>query len=169
MKFEVSKGESKTDVILNKELTSAILGKNEQDVEIVDRTSEKIILRIGDAFHTITSFDVKGLDVSFKLNGNRFSYNVKNEQEVRLEEMGFSAMADAGEGILNAPMPGKILSIMVKEGENVELGQPIVILEAMKMENELKAPVAGTVAQIHVEQEQNVEKNEPIIEIEDLG
>lgn len=53
----------------------------------------------------------------------------------------------AGEAV-NAPMPGNILKIEVKQGDTVKAGQLLVILEAMKMENEIVAPKAGTVAQV---------------------
>lgn len=53
----------------------------------------------------------------------------------------------AGEAV-NAPMPGNILKIEVKQGDTVKAGQLMVILEAMKMENEIVAPKAGTVAQV---------------------
>lgn len=53
----------------------------------------------------------------------------------------------AGETV-NAPMPGNILKIEVKQGDTVKAGQLLVILEAMKMENEIVAPKAGTVAQV---------------------
>lgn len=53
----------------------------------------------------------------------------------------------AGETV-NAPMPGNILKIEVKQGDTVKAGQLMVILEAMKMENEIVAPKAGTVAQV---------------------
>lgn len=169
MKFNVSIDDNSTDVDLNDDLSVATLNNNGQELEIIDQSAERMIIRLDNTLHTVTDYSVSGLDVRFKLNGNTYTYTVKNEQEVMLEAMGFSAHVDAGEGILNAPMPGKILSVLVEEGQEVELGQPIAILEAMKMENELKAPVAGKVASIHVTEEQNVEKNEPLIEIEDLG
>ena len=53
----------------------------------------------------------------------------------------------AGERV-NAPMPGNILKIAVNQGDKVQSGQVLVILEAMKMENEIVAPKAGTVAQV---------------------
>lgn len=51
---------------------------------------------------------------------------------------------------LNSPMPGKILSIKVKEGQAVKKGEVILLLEAMKMENEVVAPQDGTMASINV-------------------
>lgn len=66
-------------------------------------------------------------------------------------------------------MPGKILDIMVSEGDEVTKGQPVAILEAMKMENELKSPIDGIIKKIEAEVGQSVEKKTPILEIEALG
>jgi pyruvate carboxylase subunit B len=103
------------------------------------------------------------------MNGVWHSISVKDEQELLLDRLGFKTGAAATEGLLNAPMPGKILEIMVSEGDEVEKDQPLVILEAMKMENELKAPVGGTISSISAEVGQSLEKNSPILEIETIG
>ncbi len=57
--------------------------------------------------------------------------------------------APAGEGeVVEAPLPGTVLEVMVSEGQQVEAGDVLVILEAMKMENEIVAPVSGTVREV---------------------
>ena len=61
-----------------------------------------------------------------------------------------SGLSDNLSGELRTQMPGKVVKIFVKEGEKVELGQTILILEAMKMENEIRAHTAGTVEKICV-------------------
>jgi biotin carboxyl carrier protein len=66
-------------------------------------------------------------------------------------------------------MPGKILELLSSEGDEVELGDPVAILEAMKMENELKAPCAGTIQSISVTTGASVEKNQILLEIEPRG
>jgi glutaconyl-CoA/methylmalonyl-CoA decarboxylase subunit gamma len=63
----------------------------------------------------------------------------------------------AGPERLLAPMPGKIVRVLVNAGEPVSARQPVVVIEAMKMENELKASQAGTVAEIHVRDGQSVD------------
>ena len=83
--------------------------------------------------------------------------------------MGFKTAAEIGQGELKAPMPGKILEIMVSEGDEVDRGDPVAILEAMKMENELKAPIAGVVASVNVTVDDSLEKNALILEIEPRG
>lgn len=72
----------------------------------------------------------------------------------------------AGEGKpVNAPMPGTILDIKANVGDVVKAGQPIIILEAMKMENDIVAPVDGTVTSISVKKGDSVDSNQQIATI----
>ena len=71
-----------------------------------------------------------------------------------------------GKGVVVAPMPGKVLSIKVDIGDKVETGQPVLILEAMKMENILNAPVSGTVTEIKVAPGTNANQGDELIVIE---
>ena len=64
-----------------------------------------------------------------------------------------------GGGSIRAPMPGRITNILVKEGEAVETGTPLLILEAMKMQNELTSPTRGLVKSIHVREGEAVKKD----------
>jgi biotin carboxyl carrier protein len=72
----------------------------------------------------------------------------------------------AGEGAVTAIMPGKIIRVLVAEGDAVVEGTVVCILEAMKMENELKAPKAGKVGALFVEPGQDVESGTVLAEIE---
>jgi len=71
--------------------------------------------------------------------------------------------AGGGAGALNAPMPGVILEISVAAGDTVERGQPIAVLEAMKMKNSIKSPRAGTIAEVCVGVGQAVGHGDPIV------
>jgi glutaconyl-CoA/methylmalonyl-CoA decarboxylase subunit gamma len=73
--------------------------------------------------------------------------------------------AVAGEGAVTAIMPGKVIRLLVAEGDQVGEDDVICILEAMKMENELKAPRAGTVKTLHVQAGQDVEMGAVLAEI----
>ena len=75
------------------------------------------------------------------------------------------APAPAGEGVVTSPMPGKILRILVKEGEQVKTGQGLVVLEAMKMENDIPAPKDGVVKKILVKEGDTVDTGQPLIEL----
>ena len=72
----------------------------------------------------------------------------------------------AGVGAVLAIMPGKIIRVMVEPGQPVEEGQPVCVLEAMKMENELNARQAGTVKAVYVKPGDDVDKDQVLAEIE---
>lgn len=103
--------------------------------------------------------------ISFTYKGYRYTAGIKDGQTLLLEKMGFKTGRKSSEGLLKAPMPGKILRIAVQPGDTVEPGQTLLVLEAMKMENELKSSLSGTVKQIHVSDGESVEKNATLIEI----
>ena len=67
---------------------------------------------------------------------------------------------------IKTPMPGKVVKLMVNEGDRVEAGQSLVIVESMKMENDIKSPTNGTVKSIHYAPGDLVEPNKPIIKLE---
>src|SRR5690606_19105047 len=70
---------------------------------------------------------------------------------VRLRDADAVAASDAEEGgLVRAPMHGKVLALLVKSGAKVSRGQPVAIIEAMKMEHTLTAPAAGTIVDIRV-------------------
>lgn len=72
----------------------------------------------------------------------------------------------SADGIVRSPLPGTILRLPVKEGEKVEAGQAVAILEAMKMENTIEAERAGTVTKIHVSQGDSIPEGGEIMTIE---
>lgn len=70
------------------------------------------------------------------------------------------------QGVITAPMPGVIVSVSKKAGDNVTAGEPILILEAMKMENEIRAPIGGVLLEVKVSPGQRVDKGETLVVIE---
>src|SRR4030042_5198994 len=72
------------------------------------------------------------------------------------------------ENIIFAPMPGRILKILVKKNQPVENNQPLFILESMKMENEVQSPREGKIARINFKANDLVSLGDPIIELENL-
>ena len=100
------------------------------------------------------------------IEGQRVSVELRTEQEARLAEALGKGAAGSGSGELKAPMPGRIVKVLVSEGEQVELGAPVVIVEAMKMENELQAPVGGTVRRVLVGEGDTVDAGQVLVELE---
>ncbi len=78
----------------------------------------------------------------------------------------FSHGSERASGVITAPMPGVVVSVTKKVGENVIAGEPILVLEAMKMENEIRAPIGGTLLEVKVSPGQRVDKGETLVVIE---
>jgi biotin carboxyl carrier protein len=76
------------------------------------------------------------------------------------------AGAAGGRRTIVAPMPGRIVKVLVERGQTVEARQGVVVVEAMKMENELRAPHAGTVAEVHAREGMSVEAQALLIVLE---
>jgi len=76
-----------------------------------------------------------------------------------------SRPAAAPGGAVTAPMPGVILKVLVEEGDMVNAGDPVMVVEAMKMENEIKAPRSGTVKEIVVETGESVNTGDILLVI----
>jgi len=73
---------------------------------------------------------------------------------------------NGGRAQINAPMPGKVVRVLVEAGQVVEAGEGVVVVEAMKMQNELKSPKAGTVAEVRVEPGATVNAGDVLVVIE---
>ena len=169
MQFESTIDDRSFDVEIDHENHSATVDGKAITYELISQSNGRVLFRSGTKLHIIDNIEVDKQNISFSIDGKFVKTVVKDEQELLLERLGFSTDELASVGLLEAPMPGKILELLVAEGDEVEEGQPVVILEAMKMENELKAPATGTVASVSVTESDNVEKNQTILEIEPRG
>ena len=98
------------------------------------------------------------------IDGVRYDVELTDKYDELLMDLGMEVGASSKMKTLNAPMPGLVLDIMVESGQEVAQGEPLVILEAMKMENVIKSPGAGVVQKITVTKSQTVEKNEILVE-----
>ncbi len=92
-------------------------------------------------------------------------YSGRYDIQVRDKEVG-SVRPATGDGRVKAPIPGLVTRIHVEPGQLVEVGQPLLVLEAMKMENEIRSPIKGAVHQIAVKSGQSVTLGEVMAEIQ---
>lgn len=97
------------------------------------------------------------------VNGHRFEAEALDERTRAIREMSAAAEGPAGPAPVKAPMPGLIVRVNVKVGDEVQAGQGVVVMEAMKMENELRAPRDGTIEAIKVAAGQTVELGQPMV------
>jgi len=100
------------------------------------------------------------------MRGRLYPVKVEDEREKRLRVAAGGGVAETGEFHLKAPMPGLVIAIPVAEGQDVEKGQVLVILESMKMQNELKAPRDGKVSRIRVKPGESVEQKQALLSVQ---
>ena len=117
-------------------------------IEIVEVRPEEIHLRIDGRVHVVP-YVIQGSIVSFVYDGEAYSIDT-NEGSSR-------ARARHRDHSTSAPMPGMVLKILVKVGDVVTKGMPLVILEAMKMEHAIVAPADGTVTAINCQEGEMVQ------------
>lgn len=101
--------------------------------------------------------------VKVLVNGIIHTVKVQDKLDELLKSMGMDSAASQKAADLKAPMPGLVVDIRVSEGQAVKKGDPLIVLEAMKMENILKAAADGTVKKVSVAKGQAVEKNAVLI------
>ncbi|WP_339868662.1 acetyl-CoA carboxylase biotin carboxyl carrier protein subunit [uncultured Algoriphagus sp.] len=112
----------------------------------------------------LISIDKETKTVQLKLGNKISSLQIKDRFDLLLEQLGMNANASQTLKEIKAPMPGLILDLKVKAGDEVKKGDVVLILEAMKMENILKSPGDGIVKAVKVSLNQSVEKNQVLIQ-----
>ncbi len=130
----------------------------------------------GNKFHTlmgnrsynveVIKFNPEEKKVILKINGKTLEVSLKDQLDLLLDKMGMSEQTSDKLKDLKAPMPGLILDVCVQEGQTVEKGDKLLVLEAMKMENVIKASGSGVVKKLKAQKGLSVEKNALLIEFE---
>lgn len=138
--------------------------------------AQKDILALPDAAYNIiegdrsyvaqvTAADLEAKRITVTIDGQDYQVQISDPLDQLIQEMGLTVAAGTGEKEIKAPMPGLVLQLMVEEGQTIQKGDSLLILEAMKMENVLKATTDGTVQSIKVTQGAPVDKNQILIEL----
>lgn len=112
----------------------------------------------------IVKANYKEKSIVLKVNGNKYEVELKDKFDLLLEKLGMDTVASAQLNDIKAPMPGLIFEVHVSEGDEVKKGDPIMILEAMKMENVIKASGDGVVKSVRVKKGDSVEKNQVLVQ-----
>ncbi len=116
--------------------------------------------------HTITilAADPASRRYTLKIDGEIKETTLLDNLDLLIEKMGMNTTKTKKLSVLNAPMPGLVTSIKITEGQEVEKGTPLIILEAMKMENMITAPHHAIIKTIKVSVGQAVEKGSVLVE-----
>ncbi len=100
------------------------------------------------------------------INGTHHVVKIEDKMDLLMDKMGLKRQKTDKMDDVRAPMPGLVLRILVEEGQTIQKGDAMIVLEAMKMENIIKASGVGIIKSIPVAVQQAVEKNQILIEIE---
>ena len=145
-------------------------------LEIESRSGADILWKSRDFFELIykgQSFkgeivkrDIENKKLTLKLNHRVVEIHKKFELDALIAKLGLDKVKVKQLKELESPMPGRILSVQVKAGDHVKVGDPILSLEAMKMENILKSDGEGIVKSVAIKKEEVVDKGQLLIEFE---
>ncbi len=127
---------------------SCLLDGRPLQIDAVLARPDVLSLRIGDMSYEVKSECVAG-DLHIWVGSARFAAEVRDPRSLRSRAR---AADDHGPRKITAAMPGKVVRVLVNEGEEVEAGTGIAVVEAMKMQNEIKSPKKGIVQKIPVKE-----------------
>lgn len=105
-------------------------------------------------------------EVTLKINGSTYQVKLQDTYDRLIQKMGLQVKAGQQLKDIKAPMPGLVLDIMVEAGQAVSAGDPLLILEAMKMENVIKAPGDGVIKEVPVQKGAAVDKGQLLVGLE---
>ncbi|KAL9544037.1 hypothetical protein MBANPS3_007824 [Mucor bainieri] len=124
---------------------------------------------VGDTKKPLVLQYLDPLDMGFRIqyHGSKYKVNVYSQEQHDLSKYIKSQSVAEQSKIISSPMPGRIISIAVNEGEKVIEGSELVVVEAMKMQNILRTPQSGVIKKIHVQAGHNVKSGQVLIEFQD--
>jgi biotin carboxyl carrier protein len=128
--------------------------------------NDSYLLKIDNKIYEVTARKLDNQKFSVVVNGNLFEIEILTALQERAKKLLEERSSSNHKTEIKAPMPGMILKVKKQTGETVESGEPVIILEAMKMENELRAPVSGILKELFVEEGNPVEKGIKLFVIE---
>lgn len=141
------------------------LNGNNYKFELTQLSQYSYLLKVDNNVYQVTSEKLNGNDYNFAIEGYSYNTTVRTNLEEKANEYIQNMALESGTTIVKSPMPGLIVKILKKVGDKIEMGEPIVLLEAMKMENEIRASASGIVKTITTKENSSVEKGEVLLEI----
>jgi acetyl/propionyl-CoA carboxylase alpha subunit len=157
--------------------TTTVNLENEGGVQIGDTIIKADVLPLGEGHYhflldnksynvELISIEKESKTVQLKVNGVVFAMELKDKFDELLQKMGLGAGVKAKIAELKAPMPGLVIEIRVEIGQQILKGDPVLLLEAMKMENIIKSPVDAVIKKIVYKKGDAVEKGAVLVVFE---
>ena len=155
--FEIDK--TNDELLINNEIVAA-------DVRQLNASGWHIIHQLKSYNAEVVSFNAAEKTAEIKVNNNIYTVSAKDQFDVLLDKLGLSSLNSAKVSEVKAPMPGLVLKVFVKEGDEVQKGDNLFVLEAMKMENIIKSPADVTVKTVKIKPGDKVEKGQMLLGFE---
>jgi len=142
----------------------SIKSKKEIQIDLVQLGVDSYSLLLNGKSHYLT---INKQPERYEITVDHYTHlvQVQDKMDILLEKFGMQSNTNSHAGEIHAQIPGLVSQLFVRPGDNVDIGQKLLILEAMKMENEIDSPIAGIVNDIHIKSGDKVEKGELIMDI----
>jgi pyruvate carboxylase subunit B len=166
MKYFVMVGDREVELQLDGDQVTVDGTTTTAHVSDVEGTPVRMVT-IGDEVHRVVARrgETRGR-FTLWLDGFRYEVEALDERTKTIRELSGVSAAAAGPAPLKAPMPGMIVRVSVQVGDEVQPGQSLIVMEAMKMENELRATAAARVKAVLAQPGTAVEKGAVLLELE---
>lgn len=163
--FVVSLNKRKYSVKLSEDGEAEINGRKVK-VDLSQINNSAFLLKVNERPYEIASNKLENGRFGFLVEGCYFDTFIRTKLQETADELMKNKMRESHKAEYKAPMPGLVLKIKKQKGESVSIGEPLLILEAMKMENELRATSSGVITSVKVKEGDSVEKGALIMTIE---
>ena len=164
----------------------AIINKRTASVELISKIQNKYKIKIDDKIYDFDILSTENGSYSIIYNNNSWeleavkakelntyniykygqSFKVEIEDALSKYKKNKESGSHDGQNNIIAPMPGKIVKVLVNEGQEIKIGETVLIISAMKMESEFKSQVDGVIKKIHIKDNDIVNGDQLLVEIE---
>lgn len=158
----------KNNFTINTDEQLTIINDTVADLDISEQPNGLVSVLLNGKSYTgiVEQINLKTKEIAVSINGRVYKTVIKEPIDQLLSNMGLDLRSQKKAEPIKAPMPGMVLKILVTPGQQINKGDGLVILEAMKMENILKATATAIVKAIKVNERTAVEKGTTLIELE---
>ena len=139
----------------------ATIAQRRYDLQVVSPEPGVYLMFLGDNVHEARVWSADATSLRVTLSGRAFTASIIDRKHRRKIESRLE-----GQQQLTAPMPGKVVRVLVKPGQEVTAGQGVIVVEAMKMQNEIKSPKSGRILEVRVSEGDTINNNQVLAVVE---